>query len=368
MNTQFHQLKVSDIKIEAAQTAVLTFDIPADVQDKFQFIQGQYLTLSFEIKGNEERRAYSICSSPHENALKIGIKAVPNGKVSNHILKNVKVGDTIAVMPPQGRFYTPLSNEQRKTYYLVGAGSGITPLVSIVKAVLETEPASFVHLIYGNRNEDTIVFKDELVTLEKKYEGQLQVTHVLSQPKREKAGGLAGLFSKGKTTWTGLTGRITAGLIDTYIEKNPKRTPEAEYFVCGPTGVIDALEQYIVHKKIDVKNFHFERFTTDEAAVAAANAAAPSVAAKLIVQLNGDKFEIDLKPKEKIIDALVAAKKNPPYSCTSGACSTCTAKVVSGSAKMDVCYALDEDEIAAGMILTCQARATSEILEISYDL
>jgi ring-1,2-phenylacetyl-CoA epoxidase subunit PaaE len=367
MSVEFHNLTVSKVNPETEDAVSISFRVPNELKETFQYTQGQYLTLKFEIGGKEERRAYSMSSSPLETDLTVSVKRVAKGKVSNHLCSNVKVGDLVSVMSPQGRFFTPLSIEQRKTYFMFGAGSGITPLMSILKTILESEPASSVHLLYGNRSEESIMFKQQFDELTKKYAGQLTVEHVLSQPKKEKSGGLGGLFSKGKITWAGKVGRIDKAAVESFLNQNPARTKGVEYFVCGPGGMIDAVQHTLQALEIDKKNVHIEHFTSDSSAEPKATGTIVD-GAKLIVHLNSVRIEATMKPKDTILDTMIAMKKEAPYSCTSGACSTCMAKVIKGSVKMTACYALDDDEIANGYILTCQAIPTSPELEITYDV
>ncbi|MEM6967191.1 MAG: FAD-binding oxidoreductase, partial [Bacteroidota bacterium] len=202
MSSIFHTLKVNKVKNETSDTVSLTFDIPDTLKEKFKYDHGQYLTLRFELNGKEERRAYSMSSSPVESGITVTVKKVKDGKVSTHICSQVRLGEYVEVMAPQGRFTIALNPDVNRTFYLFGAGSGITPLMSIAKTILEREPLSTVFLLYGNRNEDSIIFKSDLDTLEKKYANQLMVTHTLSQPKKEKAGGLGGFFKKAKISWT----------------------------------------------------------------------------------------------------------------------------------------------------------------------
>ena len=237
----FFPLTIKEVRVETDEASTLVFEIPADLKETFRYRPGQYLTLRIHLEGEEYRRAYSMCSSPLETGLAVTVKRVPKGKISNYLNDTAKAGQSIEVMPPQGRFTPSLSPEQRMTYYLFGAGSGITPLLSILKTILEEEPQSMVYLLYGNRSEDTILFRDELDQLEKRYEGQLKVEHTLSRPSSDKPRGLAGLFSKGNTGWTGKKGRIDAGAVKKFLGENPATTKQSLFFICGPGKMIDTV-------------------------------------------------------------------------------------------------------------------------------
>ncbi len=365
MSKDFYPLKVKQLRSETADAVTVLFEVPAALKETFRYTQGQYLTLRFEVRGRQERRAYSMCSSPLEPELAVTVKRVKKGLVSNHIHDQLKVGDLVSVMPPEGRFFTQLDADQRKTYYLIGAGSGITPLLSIIKTTLEEEPQSSLHLLYGNRNEETIIFQKELDELVQKYEGQLSVTHVLSRPKREKPKGIGGLFNKGKSNWEGLTGRIRKALLLEWLDSYPADAKSAEYFICGPGDMIDRVEQALSESGVPEENIHTERFISGRTNT---NSQEGLDGAKLVAKLNGTTVETTVPQGKTVLDVLLKEGHNPPYSCLAGACSTCMAKVAVGSVKMDACFALDEEEIQQGYILTCQSHPTSATIEVDFNV
>lgn len=362
-DTTFHPLTVSKVKTETNDTVTLFFEVPNDLTDTFAYQQGQYLTLRFDVNGEDIRRAYSMSSAPHEPELAVSVKRVAGGKLSNYIHDHIKAGDTVEVMPPQGRFFTKLDSDQRKSYYLFGAGSGITPLMSILKSTLEEEPQSNVYLLYGSREDDQIIFYDELQALSKRYAGQLKVEYIVSQPRKEKTG----WFKKSTTNWTGRVGRISPLEIDRFLSEFPVQGKGAEYFICGPGAMIDAVETCLLEQGIAKANIHSERFV-NAAEVAAKKVMTAGGAGTVKVQLRGEEFTVDVPENKTILEALLDNKHDAPYSCMAGACSTCMAKVKSGTVKMDVCYALDDDEVADGYILACQSHPDSADVAISFDV
>ncbi len=369
----FYPLKIKQVIRETADAVTLEFDIPVELQDLFVYQQGQYITLRLQLNGQELRRSYSMSSSPLEKKLAVTVKKVPDGRVSTYLHDDIKAGDTLEVAAPDGRFYNTLHPEKRRTYYLFGAGSGITPLMSILKTILEGEPMSSVFLLYGSRNEESIIFREELDRLTERYDGQLLVEHVLSQPKKEGgSGGLFGMFKRATTNWNGKTGRIAPQAANVFLDDNMARGPEddCQYYVCGPGNMADDVKEALVNRGVPVKLIHTEHFVNanhipgDIADLGPAGDGGK----RIIVHLKGERIELPMPEGATILDVLVKEKFDPPYSCTAGACSTCMAKVISGKVKMDVCYALDEDEVKDGYILTCQSKMDSQVVELTYDM
>jgi ring-1,2-phenylacetyl-CoA epoxidase subunit PaaE len=365
MSSNFNSLRVIEKINETVDSSSFLLEIPESIKDSYAYKAGQYLTINVVVNGEELRRAYSIFTSPSENKFGFTVKRVAKGKVSNYLIDKLYEGDSIDVMAPEGKFVLEPNVDLGRDHYFIAGGSGITPIMSMIMTVLEEEPKSTAYLIYGNRNENNIIFKSKLDQLEEKYKNQFVASHVISQPTKEKSGGLKGLFSKGKVSWDGITGRIDKKCLLTFMDENKSKSNNNYYYLCGPGGLIDTAEAYLKESGVDSSKIKREYFTSADAVPNPSGASSSD--AKVSVSLNGEKFEINVPKDKTILEALLDEGKDAPYSCTSGACSTCIAKVKEGSVEMDACFALDEDEIQSGYILTCQARATTPALDIDFD-
>ena len=353
--TRFYPLRVRDIRRETPDTVSVAFDVPENLRDTFRFVQGQHLTLRTEIGGEEVRRAYSICTGTDEGDLRVAIKKVEGGLFGTFASERLQVGDTLESMAPMGHFHTELDPAHRNLYVAFAAGSGITPVMSILKTTLQQEPHSRFILIYGNRSFDHIIFREQLDELKNRYPDRLAVHHVLS---RESLG--SDLFR----------GRIDGDKCTSYGRLLFRAADVDAYFLCGPEDMIFGVKDALAQLDVDPKKVHFELFTTSGAKKAAKTAAVGKEAfdASITVIQDGTLLDFNLTSDgSTLLDAAMRAGADLPFSCKGGVCSTCKAKVLEGEVEMDVNYGLEPDEVAAGYVLTCQAHPKTKRVVVSFD-
>ncbi|MDE3251155.1 MAG: phenylacetate-CoA oxygenase/reductase subunit PaaK [Bacteroidota bacterium] len=357
MSIHFHPLKVAEIRKETADCVSLSFDIPEQLRDQFQYKQGQYLTLRTMIKGEQIRRSYSICSSPLDNELRIAVKKVSQGIFSTYANEQLKKGDILDVMPPMGKFFTELDPMQSRSYVGFASGSGITPLLSILKTTLLTESKSSFTLVYGNRNRHSIIFKEALEALKNQYMDRFRVIYILSREKTD-----ASIHF----------GRIDAEKCKTLASRTIDLPATDAFFLCGPEEMIFSVKDELLRSGVDAKKIHFELFTTPgkkqthtDKTLAAEKKGFKS---KITLKLDAVSFDFDLGFEgSSILDAALQNGADLPYACKGGVCCTCRAKLIEGEVDMDVNYGLEPEEIEQGYILTCQSHPRTEKVVVDFD-
>jgi len=370
MRKGFYDLKVGFVIKEMDSTIQIGFNIPEKHTDDFIFSPGKYLTLKVTIDEKSYRRAYSICSSNSDKkTVSVLVKRLEAGKVSNFLNDEIKPGSTIAVLPPMGNFKIALQNSIPINYLLIGAGSGITPLLSMITSVLDEESENTCHLLYGNSHENSIIFKSKLDRLALVYANRFTVDYVLSKPILSKEKGVLSFLNKGKQTWLGSVGRINETLIAEFLKKNQKNNNN-EYYICGPGAMIEASVEALHNLEIEKSLIHREYFTSaDPKAVEETDTLLDDkeILKKAIITLDGETTELAIATKTTIVDALLNKGIEPPYSCLSGSCSSCKAKITEGKVKMDINIGLEEGEEEEGFILTCQSHLLTDTVRINYD-
>ena len=354
----FHPLKIKEVRRETDDCVSLVFDVPEEFREKFAFRQGQSLTMRTTLKGEEIRRTYSICSSPLDKEWRVAVKKVDGGVFSAHANDKLRKGDVLEVMPPVGKFYTELHPSNKKNYLAFAAGSGITPILSIIKTTLLVETNSSFTLVYGNRNRASIIFKEELEALKNKFIDRLTIHHILSREVTD-----APIYH----------GRINEEKCEVLFDKLVDLETINEYFICGPEQMIFSVKKFLESKGIDKKYIHFELFTTPGQKTyegsrqqLTSNGKGPTSSIK--IKLDGILFQFDLAQKgDTILDAALKQGADLPFACKGGVCCTCRAKLVSGNVQMEVNYGLEEEEIEAGFILTCQSHPTTPEVFVDFD-
>ncbi len=363
MTPLFHPLRVKRIEPDTAEAVIVTFEVPEDLRGTFGFTQGQYLTLRHTIAGADLRRSYSICAGVDDGELRVGVRKVNGGVFSNWINTELCEGDALQVMAPQGRFFVPMEPAAKRHHVGIAGGSGITPILSIMKTVLAREPLSHFTLIYGNRALRSTMFKEELEDLKNQCMTRLTMHHVFSDEHVDSALNM-GLMNRYKIAEFLRTVVPAAGISHAYI--------------CGPYQMNDEAEAALREAGVAEERIHIERFGVatpagqggSQAVGAVVHQAQPGDAelATVVIIRDGLKREIQFrKDQPSILDCASAAGLEVPYSCTSGVCGTCRAKLVEGQVRMERNFALEKSEVAAGFVLTCQAHPLTERVVLSFD-
>jgi ring-1,2-phenylacetyl-CoA epoxidase subunit PaaE len=357
MAVHFHTLRVKAVKKETADCVSVTFAVPESLQKEFAFEQGQNITIKKNINGEEIRRSYSICAAPFENDLKVAVKKVEGGKFSTYANETLKEGDELEVLPPTGKFNCKLLPDNCKQYVAFAAGSGITPILSIIKTTLQTESNSNFTLVFGNRSRSSIIFFEELEGLKNKYLHRFNFINVLS---REKTDAPINFGRINNEKLAALSKLIQYKSID-------------DFFICGPEEMIFCVKEFLEQWGIANKKIHFELFTTpgqkktpDNKQPTANNTGPKS---KITVKLDGRSFDFDLGfDNDSILDAALRQGADLPFACKGGVCCTCKAKLIEGQVEMDVNWGLEHEEIEQGFILTCQSHPTTDKVVVDFDI
>lgn len=350
---RFHRLKVAAVDALTADSSAITFEVPAELAETFRFRPGQHLTLRRLFDGVDVRRTYSVCSSVVRGPLRVAVKRLDGGVFSCWVLEQLQPGDELEVLPPAGRFGPDLDPARARRYGLIAAGSGITPVLSIAASVLDTEPRSDVVLIYGNRTQRDVMFLEELSDLKDRYPGRLQVLHVLSREEQESEL---------------LSGRIDPDRLCRLFAAMVPVDAVDEWYLCGPFGMVTEGRQTLLDAGADPSRVHVELFHADAPPPRerTPHTGTPDTATVRVV-LNGRSSTLQVeRDGESVLDAVLAVRADAPYACKGGVCGTCRARCVLGAVEMDVNYALEPDELAAGVVLTCQSHPTTDEVTLEF--
>jgi ring-1,2-phenylacetyl-CoA epoxidase subunit PaaE len=347
--SSFYKLHIKEVKHETPNAISVAFTIPAELKSVYTFIAGQYVNLKLTLDGQEVRRAYSVCSSPNSGELRISIKSVKSGHFSKFANDNLKVGDILEVSQPEGRFTFEPSFSNQKNYAGFAAGSGITPVMSILKSVLESEPNSTFVLVYGNKSPEETIFHNELHGLQLKYVCRFFVHYVYSQVKLDGE----------------LFGRIEKSTVNFVLNNKHKEKEFDKFYLCGPEEMINLVSNVLKEHNVADKNIKFELFSTSTKENT--NASSHEGHTKITVLVDDEETTFEMSQKQTVLEAALKQGIDAPYSCQGGICSSCLARITSGTVEMKKNSILTDSEIAEGLILTCQAHPTSSEIYVDYD-
>tara|TARA_B100000795_G_scaffold88781_1_gene64597 strand:- start:25963 stop:27033 length:1071 start_codon:yes stop_codon:yes gene_type:complete len=353
----FHALKIKDIYKETTDCSVITFDVPVGLSEIFQYAPGQHLTLKAIINGEDTRRSYSLCSSIVDNQWQVAVKKIPGGLFSTHVNEVLKTGDTLEVMPPSGKFGVAISEEE-KTYIAFVAGSGITPVLSMIKTHLAKEPTAKFKLLYLNRTVKSIIFKEQIEQLRNQYFGRLEIFYFLTKEHRD-----AELFN----------GRFTEEKLKEIFQKLVHVPALDEAFLCGPEEMIFLVQKALMTAGMPEANIHYELFVSglsEEDKKRAERLSEQSIDGVGVTIVDGGKeFHFTMTDTyDNILDAALGAGADLPYACKGGVCSTCKCRVLEGHVEMRINYALDEKEVSQNLVLSCQAVPTTDKVKVDFDV
>lgn len=352
--SQFHTISIENIEKTTSDCSVISFDIPKDLKETFAYKQGQYLTLKADIKGEEVRRSYSLCSSLLDNEWSVAVKKIENGKFSTFANEVLEKGDKLEVMPPNGSFFVEIDQTKAKNYIAFAAGSGITPILSIIKTHLALEPNSTFKLFYINQAVSTIILKENIEALKNIYLSRFEIFHFLTKQQRD-----IELFN----------GRINEEKLDIIFSKMVDLASINDYFICGPNEMIFMIKDYLIQKGVPKNQVHFELFNITGLATKKENKTVDSsILTEIEITEGGKNYSFNIvQGSQNILDAALGNHADLPFSCKGGVCCTCRAKLIEGTVEMEVNYALEQEELDEGYILTCQAVPTSQKVVVDFD-
>lgn len=356
MSAHFHSLRVAEIIPETAEANSVRFEIPAELEEEFRFRAGQHLTLRATIDGEEVRRNYSLCTSPSDRDWMVTVKRIAGGLFSNWVAEHLQPGDMVDVMPPHGSFTTEFDPANRRHLVAFAGGSGITPVMSLLKTTMQEEPDSRFTLFYGNRDSASVIFLDALAELKDRYIDRVELFHFL-----DSEAGDVELFN-------GMLDESRCAQAIDLLVREPARIDE--WFVCGPGPMMDSAEKVLVDRGIARQRIHIERFTADRPVQAIAREIADlqtrAAGTSVDVTLDGRTRKVAFSAGN-ILDSARAAGLPAPFACKAGVCATCRAKVTAGKVEMAARYGLTDEEVAAGYVLTCQSVPTGDGVAVDYD-
>ena len=348
--SQFYKLTIKEVQKETDNAVTINFEVPDKLKDTFSFKAGQYITLKTILNGNEVRRDYSLCVSPKSNELKVAVKEVEGGTFSSYANNQLKAGDVLDVAPPNGRFVFEPNDSKTKNIALFAAGSGITPILSIIKCALEEEVYSKVILVYGNKTTRDTMFLNELLELQHKFKDRFTIQFVFSQADEEDA----------------IFGRIEKSTVNYIIKNKHKHIDVDAYYLCGPEAMIHVVKDVLTEHQVDEQKIHFELFKA--AKVSNNNNTTPSEGnTHITVIVDDEETAFEMSQSRTILEASLDEDLDVPYSCQGGICSSCIARLKEGKATMRQNNILTDSEVAEGLILTCQAHPTTDKIVVDYD-